>query len=67
MAGRHRRAGEGGNSKKKRVKTAAEEGSDRRGSFEYEEGEEDAELAEALRDANIYIGRKRDRNVVSWR
>ena len=66
MGGRHRRAGEGGIEEKAREDSGG--GKERpAGKFRVEEGEEDAELAEALRDANSYMGRKRDRNVVSWR
>ena len=34
---------------------------------EEEEEEEDEEWAEALREANSFMSRKRDRNLVSWR
>lgn len=34
---------------------------------EEEEEEDEEEWAEALREANSFMGRKRDRNVVSWR
>ena len=34
---------------------------------EDEEEEKNEEWAETLREANSFMGRKRDRNVVSWR
>ena len=66
MGGRHRRALEGGIEEKAREDSGG--GKERpAGMFPVEEGAEDAELAEAVRDANSHMGRKRDGNVVSWR